>query len=63
MANPHSRVRNWGTVAAFTLIIVLTVAEGVDEGFSVWDWLVMVVGAVFIVQALFRLSERRSGPA
>ena len=63
MANPHSRVRNWGTVAAFTLIIALTVAEGVDEGFSVWDWLVMVVGAVFIVQALFRLSERRSGPA
>ena len=63
MANPHSRVRNWGTVAAFTLIIALTVAEGVDEGFSVWDWLVMVVGAVFIVQALFRLSERRSGQA
>ena len=63
MANPHSRVRNWGTVAAFTLIIALTVAEGVDEGFSVWDWLIMVVGAVFIVQALFRLSERRSGAA
>jgi len=63
VANPHSRVRNWGTVAAFTLIIALTVAEGVDEGFSVWDWLVMVVGAVFIVQALFRLSERRSGQA
>ena len=32
----HSRARNWATVAAFTLIIALTVAEGVDEGFSVW---------------------------
>ena len=57
MAKSHSRVRNWATVAAFTLIIALTVAEGVDEGFSVWDWLVIAVGAVFIVQALFRLAR------
>jgi hypothetical protein len=42
------------------LIIALTVAEGVDEGFSVWDWLVIAVGAVFIVQALFRLNASRS---
>jgi hypothetical protein len=33
----QSRVRNWATVAAFTLIIALTIAEGIDEGFSVWD--------------------------
>jgi hypothetical protein len=39
------------------LIIALTVAEGVDEGFSVWDWLVIAVGTVFIVQALFRLAR------
>jgi hypothetical protein len=60
VAKLESRVRNWATVAAFTLIIALTVAEGVDEGFSVWDWLVMAVGAVFIVQALFRLDASRS---
>ena len=60
MADSHSRVRNWGTIAAFTLIIALTVAEGVDEGFSVWDWLVIAVGAVFILQALFRLNASRS---
>jgi hypothetical protein len=59
VAQPHSRVRNWATLAAFTLIIALTVAEGVDEGFSVWDWLVIAVGAVFIVQALFRLNASR----
>jgi hypothetical protein len=44
------------------LIIALTVAEGVDEGFSVWDWLVIAVGAVFIVQALFRLNKPLSAP-
>jgi uncharacterized membrane protein len=60
VAKSHSRLRNWATVAAFTLIIALTVAEGVDEGFSVWDWLIIAVGAVFIVQALFRLNARRS---
>jgi hypothetical protein len=60
VAKSDSRVRNWGTVAAFTLIIALTIAEGVDEGFSVWDWLVIAVGAVFIVQALLRLNASRS---
>ena len=59
MAESHSRFRNWAFIAAFTLIIALTVAEGVDEGFSVWDWLVIAVGAVFIVQALVRLNASR----
>ena len=31
-----------------------------SEGFSVWDWLVIAVGAVFIVQALVRLNASRS---
>jgi hypothetical protein len=63
VAESHSRFRSWATVAAFTLIVVLTVAEGVDEGFSVWDWLVIAVGVVFILQALFRLKETRSAPS
>jgi hypothetical protein len=63
MAEPHSRVRNWATVAAFTLIIALTVADGVDQGFSVWDWLIIAAGVVFILQALSRLKERRPGTA
>jgi hypothetical protein len=45
------------------LIIALTVADGVDEGFSVWDWLIIAAGVVFIPQALSRLKERRSGTA
>lgn len=51
--------QNWATVAAFTLIIGLTIVEGIDEGFSVWDWLIMALGAVFIVQALYRLNASR----
>ena len=62
MAESDSRVRNWGTVAAFTLIIALTVAEGVDEGFSLWDWLVITVGALFILQALVRVKAIGSAP-
>ena len=62
MAEPHPRSRSWATIAAFTLIIALTVVEGIDEGFSLWDWLVMVVGGVFIVQAFARLGQGRSAP-
>jgi hypothetical protein len=61
VAKPQSRFRNWAFLAAFTLIISLTIAEGVDEGFSFWDWLVIAVSAVFIVQSLLRLSAGRSG--
>ena len=56
MAESHSRVRSLGALSAFTLIIALTIGEGIDEGFSIWDWLVIVVGAVFIIQALLRLG-------
>ena len=59
MADMQSPVRNWATVAAFALIIALTIVEGIDEGFSVWDWLIMALGVVFIVQALFRLNASR----
>ena len=58
MARSQSRVRNWGTIGAFTLIVALTIGEGVDEGFSVWDWLVIAVCAVFILQAVSRLTQQ-----
>jgi hypothetical protein len=32
MAESHSRFRNWAFIAAFTLIIALTVAEGGKRG-------------------------------
>jgi hypothetical protein len=57
VAKPDSRVRSWGTIGAFALIIAITVGEGIDEGFSVWDWLVIGVSAVFILQAVSRLRR------
>ena len=55
MAESHSRVRSWGTVAAFTLIIAVNIGEGIDEGFDFWNWLLIALGAVFILQAVYRL--------
>jgi len=32
-------------------------AEGIDEGFSLWDWLVIGLSVVFVIQAVARLAE------
>jgi uncharacterized membrane protein YuzA (DUF378 family) len=60
VARSHSRVRNWGTIGAFALIAAITIGEGVDEGFSFWDWLVIGVCAVFILQAVSRLRRHEA---
>ena len=60
MARSHSRVRNWGTIGAFTLIVAITIGEGIDEGFSVWDWLVIAVCVLFVLQAVTRLSRHEA---
>jgi len=57
VAELHSRRRSWWTVAAFSFIIVVAIADGIDDGFRVWDWLIIAAGVVFIVQAVFRLRE------
>jgi hypothetical protein len=57
MARSDSRVRNWGALGAFTLIIAITIGEGIDEGFSLWDWFVIGVSAVFILQAASHLTR------
>ena len=58
MARSQSRDRNWGTIGAFALITASTIGEGVDEGFSFWDWIVIGVCAVFILQAVSRLTQQ-----
>ena len=55
MAESHSRVRSWGTVAAFALIIAVNIGEGIDQGFDIWNWILIALGTVFIVQAAYRL--------
>ena len=58
MAEPHHRGRNWAFILAFTVIIVLNIGEGIDQGFDFWDLLVIGISAVFIVQAVSRLRSR-----
>ena len=43
------------TIAAFTLIIAVNIGEGIDQGFDIWNWILIAIGAVFIVQAAYRL--------
>ena len=59
MAEPHHRGRSWAFAVAFTVILVLNVVEGMDQGFDVWDWLVIGISAAFLIQAISRL---RSSP-
>jgi hypothetical protein len=54
-AEAHPRSRSWGVIAAFTLIIAVNIGEGIDEGFDFWNWLLIALGAVFILQAVSRL--------
>ena len=56
MAEPHHRGRSWLFIAAFTLILVLELGEGIDQGFDIWNWLVIAVSAAFIVQNVSRLQ-------
>ena len=55
VAESHHRGRNWATIAAFTLIIAVNIGEGIDQGFDIWNWILIALGAVFIVQAAYRL--------
>jgi hypothetical protein len=57
VAESHSRRRSWATVAAFSFIIVVAIADGIDDGFNVWDGLIIAAGVVFIIQAAVRLRE------
>jgi hypothetical protein len=56
MAEPHHRGRSWAFILAFTVILVLEVGEGIDQGFDIWNWLVIGVSAAFIVQNVSRLQ-------
>jgi hypothetical protein len=57
VAESHPRSRSWGTIAAFALIIAVNIGEGIDEGFDFWNWLLIAIGAAFILQAVYRLQR------
>ena len=55
MAESRHRGRSWATIAAFTLIIAVNIGDGIDDGFSIWNWILVALGVVLIVQPASRL--------
>jgi hypothetical protein len=44
---------------AFAFIIAVTIADMVDQGSNVWDWLTLAVCTAFLVQQIHRLTSER----
>jgi hypothetical protein len=42
---------------AFTVIGILTVIEGVNDGFTVLNWIVIALSVVFALQAVWTLTR------
>jgi hypothetical protein len=47
---------------AFTVIGILTIIEGVNDGFTFLNWIVIAVSVVFGVQAALSLTGDGSSP-
>ena len=55
-----NRTKAWWFLIAFTLIGTLTIIEGVNDGWTVLNWVVIAVSVVFALQAVWSLAG--SGP-
>jgi hypothetical protein len=42
---------------AFTVIGILTIIEGVNDGFTVLNWIVIALSVVFALQAVWTLTR------
>ena len=58
-----NRTRAWLFLLAFSVIGILTIIEGVNDGFTVLNWLVIAVSVVFGAQAAFSLARDGSTPS
>jgi hypothetical protein len=58
-----NRTSAWWFLIAFTLIGVLTIVEGISDGFTFLNWVVIAVSVVFAVQAVWTVSRDRSSQA
>jgi hypothetical protein len=56
------RTKAWLFVLAFTVILILTIIEGVNDGFTFLNWLVIAVSVVFGGQAAYSLARNGSSP-
>ena len=58
-----NRTRAWLVLLAFTVIGILTIIEGVNDGFTFLNWLVIAVSVVFGGQAAYSLARDGSSPS
>jgi hypothetical protein len=52
-----NRTKAWLFLIAFTVIGILTIIEGVNDGFTFLNWVVIVVSVIFAVQAALTLAS------
>jgi hypothetical protein len=58
-----NRTSAWWFLIAFTVIGVLTIIEGINDGFTFLNWVVIAVSVVFALQAVWTLARDRSSQA
>ena len=58
-----NRTRAWLFLLAFSVIGILTIIEGVNDGFTFLNWLVIAVSVVFGAQAALSLARDGSTPS
>ena len=54
-----NRTRAGWFLIAFTVIGVLTIIEGVNDGFTLLNWVVIAVSVVFALQAIWTPRRRQ----
>ena len=62
MSNVNPTKARW-FLLAFTVIGVLTLIEGVNDGFTLLNWVVVAVSVVFAGQAVWTLTHHGSSQA
>jgi hypothetical protein len=55
-----NRTRAWLFLIAFAVIGTLTIVEGVSDGFTVLNWVVIAVSVFFALQAAWSLARDSS---
>lgn len=52
-----NRTRAWLFLIAFSVIGTLTIIEGVNDGFTVLNWVVIALSVVFALQAVYSIAR------
>jgi hypothetical protein len=57
------RTNAWWFLIAFFVIGTLTIIEGINDGFTVLNWVVIAVSVVFALQAVWTITSGGSSQA